>query len=699
MLSFQNCSRSETPDNVEMLQESPSLARTNSMPKASGFAQTVADGYLDGGVRTGYPVLYLESSPFREVSSSGCMPGPSNGSPGYGYVFQRSCSDRATGISYVQITGEDAYPVQFELQRNGQMLSAAAAANGVYTFGQNDILVQRWYGLSEEASMCREAQDMPGRCFAADAEYVQFKESPGWTFGVEDGIPVWSKTDVLKNNPELYPGGLFIQSARDQQVGNGITIRAMNKAISVVNFVSRTERASVPVTVFIRQLGRVSSVFGSSSGGESCNAVTTDTAGNIYCAGHTDGDLAEASGGATDAFVMKLDNRGSVQWIRQLGRVSNIFGSSLNHDFCNGVAVDSAGNVYCAGGTSSQLSGGGTGGVFLQPFVMKMDSRGNVLWVKESDGYGSCTGVATDNAGGIYCAGTTTSSLGEKPGGSYDAFVMKLNSGGQLQWIRQLGAVSNKYGSSAGADHGNAVAVDGMGNVYCAGRTNGNLAEKRGGGDSGNDDAFVMKLNSGGVIQWVKQLGSVSNKFGSSTGSDSCNGVAVDSAGSIVCAGHTTGNLAETNGGKNGDAFVMKLSSGGAIQWVKQLGAVSNTFGSSAVHDGCYGVALDATGGIYCAGRTASDLSELNGNSIEGSVKGGIDAFVMKLSSGGVIQWVKQLGRTSNTFGSSSGQETLTGVTVDRSGNLLCSGYTIGDLGESSGGSSDAFIIKMGAGN
>ena len=51
----------------------------------------------------------------------------------------------------------------------------------------------------------------------------------------------------------------------------------------------------------------------------SCNSVALDDSGNIYCAGYTEGALGEANGGGADAFIMKLDSSGGLQWVKQLG--------------------------------------------------------------------------------------------------------------------------------------------------------------------------------------------------------------------------------------------------------------------------------------------------------------------------------------------------------------------------------------------
>ena len=66
----------------------------------------------------------------------------------------------------------------------------------------------------------------------------------------------------------------------------------------------------------------------------------------------------------------------------------------------------------------------------------------------------------------------------------------------------------------------------------------------------------------------------------------------------------------------------------------------------------------------------------------------------MKLNSSGGIEWVTQLGDTTTAAGGdNSGIDTATGLALDGSGNIYCSGYTSGDIGEANGGGTDAFVM------
>lgn len=130
--------------------------------------------------------------------------------------------------------------------------------------------------------------------------------------------------------------------------------------------------------------------------------------------------------------------------------------------------------------------------------TIQKDPNGEVDAV---DGNDQCQGVSVDSDGDMYCAGYTDGGLNDTNGGSNDAFVMKLNSSGVVQWVNHLGTgtrdntngrdPNGQVDAVNGAEVCNGVSVDSSGNVYCAGYTNGGLNDT----NDGSSDAFIIKLN------------------------------------------------------------------------------------------------------------------------------------------------------------------------------------------------------------
>jgi len=190
------------------------------------------------------------------------------------------------------------------------------------------------------------------------------------------------------------------------------------------------------------------------------NGVATDSSGNFYVTGftyqHLDGNT---SAGKADLFVVKYNSSGTKQWTKQLG--------TSKHDRARGVATDSSGNVYVTGDTYGGLDGNTNAG-YNDLFVVKYNSSGTKQWTKQlgTSSTDLANGIATDSSGNIYVAGGTYGGLdGNTNAGNSDLFVVKYNSSGTKQWTKQLGSSSRDY------DYG--VATDSSRNVYVSGDTYG----------------------------------------------------------------------------------------------------------------------------------------------------------------------------------------------------------------------------------
>lgn len=427
----------------------------------------------------------------------------------------------------------------------------------------------------------------------------------------------------------------------------------------------------------------------SSASLEYCTGVVTDSNGNVYCSGFTQGSLGEPNGGGPDdAFIMKLNGDGELQWITQLGGITEAGGDTMGYDRCNDIAVDSEDNIYCGCQTRSDL--GETNAGSIDACIIKLNSDGEVVFVKQlgqetlgpasAVGNDSCDSIAIDKDDNIYCAGTTASDLGEANGGGIDAYVAKFDSAGNYQWIRQIGAntiATIGTGDAAGNDYCTGVDVDDNGNVYCAGHTTSNLTDNL----NGAEDLFMMKLNSEGEVQWLTQLGqnATQNSTVDSSGIDRCNDLKVNDKGHLFCSGVTQGNLGANNAGSN-DLIVVKIDQDGNLDWVYQIGDVGNDAASS--------IAIDNDNSIYVAGNTTSSLNDANA--------GSDDALIIKLTEDGGQIWTTQIG-TGNTpiGGSATGIDKCMDVHVDSIGQVFCAGLTDGNLGDIQGGVQDAFIMKL----
>jgi hypothetical protein len=251
------------------------------------------------------------------------------------------------------------------------------------------------------------------------------------------------------------------------------------------------------------------------SGDDYGYGIAVDGSGIAYVTGETNSNQATfpvvggpdlTYNGGDDAFVAKVNASGAA-----LVYCGYIGGSGI--DICGGpIAVDGSGNAYVAGyTTSTQTTFPVIGGPDLtyngsvDAFVAKVNASGTALvycgYIGGS-GDDSGVGIAVDGSGNAYVAGYTGSTQATFPviggpdltynGGSYDAFVAKVNaSGAALVYCGYIGG--SDY------DEGYGIAVDGSGNAYVTGTTRFTQATFPvvGGPDltyNGGDDAFVAKV-------------------------------------------------------------------------------------------------------------------------------------------------------------------------------------------------------------
>ncbi len=350
--------------------------------------------------------------------------------------------------------------------------------------------------------------------------------------------------------------------------------------------------------------------------------------------------------------------------------------------------VDADGIITTSAGTGGAgYTGDGGPAISAQlafPYAVAVDRRGDVYiadtdndcirevfgdwapWMTFLGSTGSDYGyaVALDDCGNVYVTGYSDSSWGDGEGtagsnpvreytSNGDAFVAKLNSSGELQWNTFLGGSSYDYGE--------AIDVDGDGNIYVAGYSQaawGSAVRPF----SAYEDGFACKLNSDGELQWLTFLGSGGN--GTGNGADFAWAIAVGGDGAVYVGGesdytwqgtsvpvrpHTAGNY---------DGFVAGLNSSGVLQW--------NTFLGASGKDEIFGIAVDADGNSYVAGRSSAGWQ--GSSPPVRSFSTADDAFAAKLDPSGVLQW--------NTFLGGSGSDGAYGITRDGEGNLLLTGFS-----------------------
>jgi hypothetical protein len=217
--------------------------------------------------------------------------------------------------------------------------------------------------------------------------------------------------------------------------GNVYVLYELSGSVSGFNQVMKFSRDGTPNYVVRFQ------AYGPSSYLLKASDMEVDAAGNAYIVGtkYTHSDFPTKNAiqselkGPSDAIIFKLDSRGEMVFSTLLGGSDADFGWSLT--------LDSTGNIYVAGGTSStdfpiRNSSSASGNMF----VAKLDPQGTALLYstyidKPGRQYRGRTWLEVDGASNMYIAGSVedTGNTCTAPSGSYTCSavsVMKLNPAG-----------------------------------------------------------------------------------------------------------------------------------------------------------------------------------------------------------------------------------------------------------------------------
>ena len=347
---------------------------------------------------------------------------------------------------------------------------------------------------------------------------------------------------------------------------------------------------------------------------ENATDVTTDSSGNVYLTGWTEGELdGNSNSGLHDLFVVKYNSSGMKQWTRQMG--------TSTEDKAMGIATDSSDNVYVTGRTGAFMDGN-TGAGDGDLFVVKYNSSGTKQWTRQmGTSFGDAgMGIATDSSDNIYLVGSTSGGIdgnsNADPGKS-DFFIVKYNSSGTKQWTRQLGTPYFDYVKE--------VATDSSGNAYATGYTEGDFD---GNNNTGDKDIFIVKYNSSGTKQWSTLFGTSSDDFSNAITIDNTSNIYMagtklykyNSSGNSLWSASQTGNSLTTDSSGNiyladGLHFI-KFNSSGDELWSKNIGVNARS------------LAIDFSGFIYLTGYTESDLDSIINEGKE-------DIFLIKYDSNG----------------------------------------------------------------
>jgi hypothetical protein len=299
------------------------------------------------------------------------------------------------------------------------------------------------------------------------------------------------------------------------------------------------------------------------------------------------GTTTSFGAGLSDAYLVKLDANGNLQWTKTIG----------GKEFEDGYAlIQTADGGYAIAGQTNSFGAGG-----YDVYLVKLDANGNLQWTKtiggKKDDVGLMALIQTSDGG--YAIAGATNSFGARNG---DVYVVKLDANGNLQWTKTIGGKKEDLGLSLIQTSDGGYAIAGGTRSFGA----------------GNEDVYVVKLDAHGKLQWTKTIGGPKRDWGNSLIQTADGGYAI--AGSTFSFG--AGQL---------DIYVVKLDANGNLQWTKTIGGKDWDAGISLIQT--------SDGGYAIVGHTKSFGA------------GGEDVYLVKLDADGKLQWTKTIGGENDDRG------------------------------------------------
>ena len=264
--------------------------------------------------------------------------------------------------------------------------------------------------------------------------------------------------------------------------------------------------------------------------------------------------------------------------------------------------------------------------VTVRPFNFNLAVR-RVFGGSQDDATGR-NSIARTADGGIIIAGSTNSQDGDirSNHGSYDVWVVKLNSGGEIAWSRT-------YGGS-GYDWASSVAETTDGNFVVTGFTNSNDGDVTGFHGGSGSDVWTLKLDSEGNVIWAKTFGGTSD--------DAARTVVATPGGGCALAGFASSGDGDVHGNHGGsDLWVLRLNSQGDTLWTASYGG---SFWDEASH-----MTVTPDGGLALTGLTYSNDGDVSGYHVP--TFPAADVWTIKLNANGKKIWTKTLGGSMDEVG------------------------------------------------
>jgi hypothetical protein len=293
-----------------------------------------------------------------------------------------------------------------------------------------------------------------------------------------------------------------------------------------------------------------SKTYGGTNDDRGTDIITTND-GGFALLGYSksaDGDVT-LNAGAQDFWILKISNTGAILWQKTFGYAGADTGTALLQTKDNGFLVTGVLDVSASNGQGNSKSAKHAGGDI---WVLKLASNGSLEWSKYFGG--SFTDipfgvVETSNNEYIIAASSDSKDFNiSNNKGSYDFWILKVASDGILVWEKSFG------GSEI--DEPRAIVATNDGNFMIVGDTR--SSNKDISNNNGGADLWMLKISTNGILIWEKTIGATSFDVARSISK-------TDDHGFIIAGNSRSSDAGFTNQGQNDAWILKVNTSGNVV--------------------------------------------------------------------------------------------------------------------------------------
>ena len=341
-------------------------------------------------------------------------------------------------------------------------------------------------------------------------------------------------------------------------------------------------------------------------------AIAVDNSGNVYATG------SSWNGENYDYATIKYYSDGNTAWVRTYN------GPGDGWDVVSGMVVDSHSIVYVTG-----LSWDST--TWDDWVTVKYSPNGDTHWMRRYDGPASlgdyAHAITVDDSGYVYVTGSSYDTA-TYSGSNSNYLTIKYDPGGDTVWVRIYD------GPASSNDVAEALAVDGLGNVYVTGASHSREAF---------EDYATIKYLANGDAAWVRRYD------GPAYLRDEAFSIDVDGSGNVCVTGWSWN-------GTEYDYATVKYCPDGDTAWVRRHDGPG---GHEHLLDSEPSVATDELGNVYVAGSSCTNRSDC-------------DYLTVKYSPNGDIAWTRRYDGPAN------GADHVSDLVIDHLGDIYVTGASAG---------------------